>query len=139
LTAEHPWNFPYGADSPLDRFRKLGGRILLLGSDHDEVTFLHHVEHTVDFPDKRITRFRVPYASDGAIVWREVEEIDSNVAHTNWPDRFFARIVDGYIERVGNRGGRVGNASAYLIPAQELYDFAGPIMQRTAIDRSLDR
>ena len=80
----------------------------------------------------------MPYASDGAIVWREVEEIDSNVAHANWPDRFFARIVNGYIERVGNRGGRVGNASAYLIPAQDLYDFAGPIMQRTAIGRSLD-
>ena len=132
LTAAHPWNFPYGADSPLDRFRKRDGRILLLGSDHDEVTFLHHVEHMVDFPDKQITRFRVPCASGGTIVWRDVEEIDSNLAHANWPERFFSRIVDGYLERAGNRGGRVGNATAYLIPAQELYDFAGGIMQTTA-------
>ena len=49
LMAAHPWNLPYGTGSPLDRFRALGGKILLLGSDHDEVTFLHHVEHTVEF------------------------------------------------------------------------------------------
>src|SRR5262245_7951436 len=59
LTAEHPWNLPYGTHSPLDRFRALGGQILLLGSDHDEVTFLHHVEHTVPFAGKKIARYRV--------------------------------------------------------------------------------
>ena len=34
-------------------FATLGGRILLLGSDHDEVTFLHHVEHIVEFRGTR--------------------------------------------------------------------------------------
>jgi aminoglycoside 3-N-acetyltransferase len=138
LLAAHPWDFAYGTGSPLDRFRKLAGKILLLGSDHDEVTFLHHVEHTVDFPDKKITRFKVPYESDGAVVWRDVQEVDSNVAHANWPERFFAQIVDGYLERAGNRGSRVGDAKAYLMPASELYAFAGTIMQRTASSRSLD-
>jgi aminoglycoside 3-N-acetyltransferase len=42
-----------------------GGRILLLGSDHDHVTFLHHAEHTVDVPDKRIVRFQVPVLEQG--------------------------------------------------------------------------
>jgi aminoglycoside 3-N-acetyltransferase len=138
LMAEQPWNLPYGANSPLDRFRALGGKILLLGSDHDEVTFLHHVEHTVEFAGKRISRYKVPYDVEGQIVWREVEEVNTagDGAHANWPDRFFARLVDGYLARTGNQGGRVGSAGAYLLSAQGLYDFAAPVMQATA--RSVD-
>jgi aminoglycoside 3-N-acetyltransferase len=141
LLSEHPWDFAYGTDSPLDRFRRLDGKILLLGSGHDEVTFLHHVEHMVDFPDKKITCFKVPYDRDGSIEWRTVKEVDSNVAHANWPEAFFAQIVDGYLERADNRGGRVGNATGYLISAQGLYNFAGPLMQATArkLPTSLDR
>jgi aminoglycoside 3-N-acetyltransferase len=137
LVAPHPADFAYGAGSPLDRFKILGGKILLLGSDHDEVTFLHHVEHTVDFPGKVITRFKVPYESGGgAVRWQEIQEVDSNGAHANWPDRFFSEVVDGYLESVGNRGGRVGDATAYLFPARHLYDYAAPIMQRVANDRA---
>ena len=134
LLADHPWDFPYGAGSPLDRFRALGGKILLLGSDHDQVTFLHHVEHTVDFPDKRIAHYKVPYEVDGRLVWREVAEVNTSGAgaHANWPDRFFAHLVDGYLDSAGNAGGRVGNAAAYLLSAQHLYDFAAPLMQATA-------
>lgn len=135
LLADQPWDFPYGADSPLDRFRRLEGKILLLGSDHDEVTFLHHVEHMVDFPDKKIARYRVPYEIEGKRVWREVAEVNTagDGAHANWPDRFFASLVDGYLERACNRGGRVGDATAHLIPAQDLYDFAAAVMQKVAI------
>jgi aminoglycoside 3-N-acetyltransferase len=138
LLADHPWDLPYGAGSPLDRFRALGGKILLLGSDHDEVTFLHHVEHAADFPDKRIARYKVPYEVDGRLVWREVAEVNTSGegAHANWPDRFFARLVDGYLDGAGNRGGRVGSATAHLIPAQALYDFAAPIMQEVASRRT---
>ena len=132
LVAEHPADFAYGAGSPLERFKNLGGRILLLGSDHDEVTFLHHVEHTVDFPDKVITRFRVPCDGGETVVWRDFQEVDSNAAHANWPERFFSQIVDGYLERSGNRGGRVGAATAHLFPALDLYDYAAKIMQSVA-------
>jgi aminoglycoside 3-N-acetyltransferase len=140
LLAAHPWNLPYGAGSPLDRFRTAGGSILLLGSDHDEVTFLHHVEHVVDFPDKKICRYRVPCEDGGRVVWRDVEEINTagDGAHANWPDRFFADIVDVYLESRRNHGGRVGNATAHLIPAQDLYNFAAPIMQAAAVKSSID-
>ena len=47
-------------------------------------------------------------------------------------DRFFARLVDGYLARTGNDGGGVGSARAYLLSAQGLYDFAAPVMQATA-------
>jgi len=40
-----------------EQSRKLPG---LLGSDHDAVTFLHHVEHVATIPDRRVARFQVP-------------------------------------------------------------------------------
>jgi len=75
------------------------------------VTFLHHVEHVADIPGRRIARFKVPIVENGARVWRDTQEFDTSGAgvHPNWPDRFFARVVDSYLAQSGNRGGRVGD------------------------------
>jgi aminoglycoside 3-N-acetyltransferase len=136
LVAPHPWNYAYGRETPLDRFVALDGKILLLGSDHDSTTFLHYVEHIADIPDRRVARFKVPVIENGVRVWRDNEEFDTSGAgvHPNWPDRFFARVVDGYLEASGNRGGRVGDATTFLIPARELLRYAQPIMERVARD-----
>lgn len=71
---------------------------------------------------------------NGARVWRDMEEFDSSDAgvHPNWPARFFAQIVDGYLADSDNRGGRVGDARSDLFPARGLVDFARPMMERTA-------
>lgn len=133
LFSEQPWDFAFGKGSVLERFTKLNGKILLLGSDHDNVTYLHYAEHIADFPDKRIARFKVPVLEDGHRVWREMAEVDtSERAHENWPDLFFAQIVDAFLDRSGNRGGQVGNAQSFLIPAQELLAYALAEMQRVA-------
>ena len=134
---EHtPWDFAFGAGSVLDRLVELDGRILLLGSDHDTVTFLHHVEHIADIPDKRIVCFRVPVMEHGTRVWREMAEFDtSGGAHANWPDRFFALIVDSFLRMHGNRGGRVGDSRSHLFGARALLDFALPVMIAVAADQ----
>jgi aminoglycoside 3-N-acetyltransferase len=122
--------------SPLDRFLGLDGKILLLGSDHDTVTFLHFVEHVVEIPDKRIMRLQVPVEEDGRRVWRDMEEFDTSGdgVHANWPDRFFAKIVDGCLTETGNQGGLVGDATSYILSARGLLDFASPRMKAIAID-----
>lgn len=132
ILSHQPWNYALGVSSPLERFLELDGKILLLGCDHDTVTFLHYAEHIVDIPDKRVTRYKVPVKENGARVWRDMEEIDTNVAHANWPDRFFAKITDGYLTAARNDGARVGSAKSYLIPARELLDFALPLMKAVA-------
>jgi len=134
LFSEQPWDFAFGKGSALERFTELGGKILLLGSDHDNVTYLHYAEHIGDFSDKRIARFKVPVLEDGHRVWREMAEVDtsSEGAHENWPDNFFAQIVDAFLERSGNTGGRVGYARSYLIPAHGLLDYALEEMRRVA-------
>jgi aminoglycoside 3-N-acetyltransferase len=134
LISDQPWNYAFGLHSPLDRFLGLDGKILLLGSDHDAVTFLHYVEHVAEIPGKRISRFQVPVLDEGRRVWRDMEEFDtSDGVHANWPDRFFAKIVDAYLAATGNQGGRVGSALSYVARARGLLDFASPIMESVAI------
>jgi aminoglycoside 3-N-acetyltransferase len=134
LFSEQPWDFAFGRGSALERFTELDGQILLLGSDHDAVTYLHYAEHIGDFPDKRIVRFKVPILEDGVRVWRDMAEIDTsgNGAHENWPDRFFSQIVDGYLAHAGNEGGLVGNARSFLFPARALLEVALREMTRVA-------
>jgi len=134
LFSEQPWDFAFGRGSCLERLTELDGKILLLGSDHDNVTYLHYAEHIGDFDNKRIARFRVPVLVDGNRVWRDMAEVDTSSAgaHENWPDKFFARIVDSHLAASGNSGGRVGNAESYLIPARDLLAHAIQEMERVA-------
>jgi aminoglycoside 3-N-acetyltransferase len=133
LFSEQPWDFAFGKGSVFERFTELNGKVLLLGSDHDNVTYLHYAEHIADFPNKRVVRFKVPVLEDGIRVWRDMAEVDTGEkAHENWPDRFFAQIVDKYLEDTGNRGGTVGNATSYLVSAPPLLRAAIAEMERTA-------
>ena len=136
LISHQPWNYAFGHESALDRFVQLEGKILLLGCDHDTVTFLHYAEHIVDIPEKRVARFKVPVAENGRRVWREMEEFDTSGegAHPNWPDRFFARLADTYLAQTDNRGGQVGDARCFLLDSRGLLEFALSVMKAVALD-----
>jgi aminoglycoside 3-N-acetyltransferase len=136
LIAEQPWDFAYGTGSALEKLAELDGRILLLGSDPDAVTFLHYAEHLVDVPGKRIARFKVPVLEGGHRVWRDMAEVDTSTpAHADWPERLFGDIVERYLEAAANRGGIVGSARAYLIDASGLLTLALEIMRSMASGR----
>ena len=134
LFSAQPWNYAFGHDSALERLVALDGKVLLLGCDHDTVTFLHYAEHIADLPGRRVARFKVPVMDNGARVWRDMEEVDSSGdgAHPNWPDRFFASLVDGYLAATGNGGGRVGDAPSHLLAVRGLLEYAQPRMERVA-------
>jgi aminoglycoside 3-N-acetyltransferase len=136
LISRQPWNYAVGADSALERLVEVNGKILLLGADHDTVTFLHYAEHIADIPGKRVARYQVPIEEGGRRVWRAMEEFDTSDqgAHANWPDRFFALLTDTYLARTGNGGGRIGDALSFLFSARGLLEFALPIMRAVAAD-----
>lgn len=136
ILSSQPWNYAFGIDSPLDRFLTFDGKIILLGSDHDAITLLHYIEHIADFPNKRIAHYEVPVIEHGRRVWRAMEEVDTSSEGTqaNWPDRFFAKIIDSFLIRTNNNGARVGPAETYILNARALLDFALPIMQAVAAD-----
>jgi aminoglycoside 3-N-acetyltransferase len=133
LFRTQPWDFAFGHDSLLERFVERDGRILLLGSDHDNVTFLHYAEHVVDIPGKRVVRFKVPVLEDGRRVWREMAEYDTaEGAHPGFPPTVFADIVDAHLARSANLGGIVGDAHSYLLSARALLEDALDVMRRMA-------
>ena len=135
LLSEQPWDFPFGKGSALDRFVELNGKILLIGCDHANVTFLHYAEHTLDLPGLRIVTMEVPWMENGRRVWKEVKEVDTSGAgaHPNWPDRFFAQVVNAYLAKTSNRGGRVGHAHCFLFDAKGLLALALDLMRAVAL------
>jgi aminoglycoside 3-N-acetyltransferase len=141
LISEQPWDFAFGRGSALDRFQQIDGKILLIGCDHDTVTFLHYAEHILDVAGLTIVTFEVPVLENGERVWKEMKEVDSSGAgaHPNWPERFFARIVNAYLSKTQNRGGRVGHAHCFLFDARGLLAFALEQMRATAAAPPLDR
>jgi|SRR5579864_9175127 len=134
LMKDQPWNYAFGNGSPLEKLVEAGGKLLLLGCDHDTVTLMHHVEHVTDFPGKRIVRVRVPVLKNGRREWVDYEEFDSSDdgVHAHWPRRFFAIITDAFIDEfVGTemcRAGKVGDAKTALIDAGALVRYAAPLM-----------
>ena len=137
LISEQPWNYAFGRGSALERFVDLDGKILLIGCDHDNVTFLHYAEHIVDIPGKRIAKFEVPVLENGERVWKEMEEVDTSGAgaHPRWPERFFAQIVNAHLSRTRNRGRRVGHAHCFLTDANGLLEVALAEMRTAAAPR----
>ena len=136
LLSPQPWDFAFGRGSLLERFVDLDGKILLLGSDHDNVTFLHYVEHIADIPDKRIARFKVPVLENGVRVWREMAEYDTSIGvHPRLMGPIFSMLVDGYLEEMLNRGGRVGSGESYLFSARGLVEYSRPLMEAIAAGR----
>ena len=119
----------------MDRLQQSGGRIVLLGSDHDAVTFMHFVEHVTEFPDKKIACFRVPVEVDGERHWLDVEEVNTSGdgAHQNWPERFFAQIVDGFTSSHAVPHGLVGNADTYVLETASLLPYAAARMRQVAL------
>jgi aminoglycoside 3-N-acetyltransferase len=134
LICEQPWDFAFGRGSALERFVERDGKILLIGCDHDNVTFLHYAEHILDVPGLRTVTFEVPWLEAGARVWKEMKEIDTSGAgaHPSWPDRFFAQIVNKYLATTQNRGSRIGYAHSFLLDARGLLALALDEMRATA-------
>jgi aminoglycoside 3-N-acetyltransferase len=135
LISQQPWNYAFGRGSALERFVNLHGKILLIGCDHDNVTFLHYAEHIVDIPGKRIARFEVPVLENGERVWKEMEEVDTSGAgaHPRWPERFFAQLVNAHLSKTRNRGRRVGHAHCFLTDVAGLLELALAEMRAVAV------
>ena len=130
LISEQPWDFAFGRGSALERFVELDGKILLIGCDHDNVTFLHYAEHILDVPGMRIATFEVPVLENGERVWKEMKEVDTSGAgaHPNWPDRFFAQIVNG--ATVARRRTAAAASARALLPVRR----EGPARPRARRD-----
>ena len=131
LTESHPPDFAFGPGTPYDRIKRAGGKVLLVGAPLETITMLHHAETIADIPDKRLVTYEFPVLLDGQRVWRTFHDIESG-GQGAFPyesvvpagtDPFEVIARDALAAGVG-RHGQIGQAEAYLFPAQELVDFA---------------
>jgi aminoglycoside 3-N-acetyltransferase len=136
LTREHSLAYGLGKDSPLERLCQIGGKVLLVGADFDNVTLLHYAEAISSVTDKKIVHIKVPLLVSGERQWVDVEEYNSSTGIRDCPDRFFAEIIQQFLETSDAACGKFGNAISYALPAKTLVDFAIPLMVKTA--RQLD-
>ncbi|MDC0723026.1 aminoglycoside 3-N-acetyltransferase [Nannocystis bainbridge] len=132
LTRDHGPDFGLGEGSPLARLCDVGGKVLLVGSDLDQVTLLHYAEAVASIEGKRLAHVRVPVLREGVRVWQDAVEFDTNHGICDWPDRFFGTIVEGFIAAGHARSGPIGQAGCHLLPGRALVEFAAPIMAATA-------
>lgn len=119
IAADHALEASLGADSPLHRVCRRGGRVLLLGVDHTSNSALHVAESLADLPFKRGTR-RVWTAADG-----DPREVD--VARVGCSQGFgrFGVAADALGLPVR---GEVGAATAQLLEGRELLELAGALL-----------
>lgn len=131
LTAEGPWDDPYGTHGPLGRLVARGGRVLLLGAPLDTLTLLHHAESVAQAPGKRYLDYEVPVLDGkGERVWRHYWDIDTedeafdysraDIPEDEWPFTVIAR--DALASGIGVSG-RVGAGESHLFDAAQLVEF----------------
>jgi aminoglycoside 3-N-acetyltransferase len=132
LTANHPLQYGYGNHSPFEKLYANHGKLLLLGSDLNQVTLLHFAEHLAPVSNKRIAKFKVPLLKNEERIWCDVEEFDTSDGIRKWPERYFANIIERYLQQNSIRAFKIGNATSYLIDVKSLVDFAKDIFAKEA-------
>jgi aminoglycoside 3-N-acetyltransferase len=133
LVAPHPWQYGHGPGGPLARLCEGGGAVLVLGAPLSSITLLHHAEHLADIPAKRVDRYTMPVLRDGRTAWIAIEEYDTTEGIADFgegEEDAFAVIARDYLATGRGCAGTVGQAPAYLFPADDLMHFGVAWMER---------
>jgi aminoglycoside 3-N-acetyltransferase len=118
VTADHSLDNELGERSPLARIYDLAGSVLLLGVGHERNTSLHLAEYRATYSRKRIISSAAPILVDGKRQWVTFQGIDLD-------DEDFPQIGAAFADATGLvRQGKVGQATALLMPQRPLVDFA---------------
>lgn len=133
LLDDTPWHDYFGPGSVLERLCARGGRVLRLGADPDTVTLFHYAEYCANVADKRRVRRHSVVASPEGPKPAFVDCLDDSTGIVDWPgEDYFALITRDYL--AAGRAlavGRVGDATAELLDAQDAADFAARWMTTT--------
>ncbi|MBB3019528.1 aminoglycoside N3'-acetyltransferase [Microvirga lupini] len=141
LVEPHRLGQAFGPGSPLERFIKRNGKVLLFGAPLDAVTVLHYAEAIADIPGKRRVTYEMPLLGpDGETVWERAEDFDSNgildcFAIEGEMDAV-ETIARAYVASGRHREGRVANAHCYLFDAQDIVSFGVSYLEQHFARRS---
>jgi aminoglycoside 3-N-acetyltransferase len=117
IVAEHPLDSFFGPRSPIGKLYELDGHVLLLGVDHGNNTVLHLAEENADIPAKARHQEGAPILVDGERRWQPFRPWKTD-------DDDFAPLGEAFAAAGGEIRGQVGSATARLMRAREVVDFA---------------
>lgn len=124
VIADHALTESLGEQSPLARLYALDGAVLLLGVGHNRNTSLHLAEYRATFPGKHTIPTAAPLLVDGQRQWVTFQVLDFN-------DEDFVQIGAAFAAATSLvREGKVGQATAQLMPQRPLVDFAVQWMEQ---------
>jgi len=110
---------PCGYNSPYEKLKRAGGKILLLGCDHESNTTLHALEEAANVPYHMLTGVGTMKITDANGVERQLP----GRFHRWGVPRHFMRW-DAEFTRLGiQRTGRVGNAETRLVDAAAMWEY----------------
>jgi aminoglycoside 3-N-acetyltransferase len=115
IVSSHPLDGGHDERSPLGAINRLDGKVLLLGCGHDSNTSLHLAETRQSSPPRVITGSSV-LGPDGRGRWVSWEEVVAD-------EEDFGRLGDDFDATGAVTIGRVGEATARLMPQRALVDF----------------
>lgn len=110
---------PCGPGSPYDKLCTAGGKILLLGCDHESNTSIHMVEELADVPYHMLPGVGIMRITDAGA---RVHELPGRF-HRWGEERDFMRLDGEMTERGIQRIGTVGEAVCRLVNAAGMRDF----------------
>lgn len=127
LVTPHEMGHAYGPGSPIERFLRLGGKILSIGAGPDAMTALHYAEAVARIDAKRKVTYSMPMLSGDSKIWVTASDWDSNGIRDEYADPVGPDAVEAiardYLERGEVARGSVGRAAATLIDATRLVAF----------------
>jgi aminoglycoside 3-N-acetyltransferase len=138
LAGHERCQFPCGAGTPFERFRRLNGKILLFDVGFGATTFLHYVED--------VYKDRLPFSVYDARLFT-VEAVDEHgTCHTVQTYAFNkaaprdAAKVEAALRRGGQlRRGRVGNSRFVVVTAEDVVTAFGALVDAKDYPYDLNR
>jgi aminoglycoside 3-N-acetyltransferase len=129
LTAGHPYDDAYGADTPYARLVDLGGQVILLGAPLDTVTLVHHAEAVARVAGKRRVSYGMPVLLEGGRVWQTFSDIDTSEGalpyeHLLGEEDYIEHIARSALATGVGRSEPVGDGFAHLFEARGLVEHA---------------
>ncbi len=118
LVIGHEKTSTFGKDGPYRRYVDWGAKILFLGVDHRRNTTLHAIEDWLDLPYLQVEQ-AVVRGEDGKRKVIKVTKSPSGHRDFYQPNSKVERLLEasGIVRR-----GRVGEATAFWMPSQEMVD-----------------
>ncbi|TFG27193.1 AAC(3) family N-acetyltransferase [Candidatus Thorarchaeota archaeon] len=112
----HPYDDPFGENSPLAKLYQLNAKILLVGIELESITSLHYAEYKADLPNRPEENRAAAILENGKRVWKTWKGQE-------FSDEDFHKIAADFEEKEGLSPVYIGQAESHIFSMKDLVDY----------------